>query len=221
MALTATVIAVHWRTEGIFELILERNGVAFTPGDCVALFAADGQASRPYSLASGTDDDTLRFLIRAMPGGEVSPYLGGLQPGDEVKLSPPFGWFRPGGQGAKGPSVFFATGTGIAPFMAYFRSPGARPPMRCYYGVRWRADAMDVDWLRDRCDVRLAVSREAASDAYHGRITDLLDDCPIESQAHYYLCGLDSMIDEISVWLEGQGIDLSRIHRECFFNAEP
>lgn len=37
---------------------------------------------------------------------------------------------------------------------------------------------------------------------------------------HYYLCGLDAMIDEVSDWLEQQQVDYANIHREVFFYAE-
>lgn len=215
-----TVIDVIWRTAGIYELVLERNGMSFVPGDCVALFAEDGQASRPYSFASGANDSALRFLIRVMEGGEVSPYLGSLNRGDRVKISPPFGWFRPGQTGPGAPSVFIATGTGIAPFLSYLRTWPENPPQCCLYGVRVRDDAVDVDWIREQCTLELAVSREAAPDAYHGRVTDLLDDLPLATEIHYYLCGLDAMIDEVTDWLEAREIPIAHIHRECFFNAD-
>ncbi len=215
------VIKVQWHNPDVFELWLERDNFDFVPGDCVALFGSDGQGSRPYSLASGIHDPELRFLIRQMEGGEVSPYLAQLQPGNTVKMSPPFGWFRPGQNGDRAPFVFMATGTGIAPFMAYLRSYPDRPPQQCYYGVRQRADAVAVPWLREQIDLRLAVSREVADDAHHGRIADLwADSLPLPSDTDYYLCGLDAMIDEATVWLQGQGVDIARIHRECFFNAE-
>ena len=203
----------------VFELQLEREGIPFVPGDCMALYAGDGRVSRPYSLASGTSEEIFRFVIRRMPGGEVSPYLAARRPGDRVRVSPPFGWFRPGEQGDRRPFVFLATGTGIAPFLAYFRS--ATPPRRaiCLYGVRRREDAVDVEWLAQHCDLRLAVSREPAPDAFHGRITGLLGGLEVSPATDYYLCGLDAMIDEATAWLETRGVPLSHIHRECFFNA--
>ncbi|VGO18892.1 FAD-binding oxidoreductase [Pontiella sulfatireligans] len=78
----------------LFELALARNGLEFIPGDCVALYTADGK-SRPYSIASGSNEDELCFVIRMMEGGEVSPWLMARLPGDAVRLTPPFGWFRP------------------------------------------------------------------------------------------------------------------------------
>ncbi len=200
---------------GIFELQLARQDMTFVPGDCVALYGADGKVSRPYSLASGVDEPFLRFVIRRMEGGEVSPFLASRKPGDEVMMSPPFGWFRP----AQAPAVFIATGTGIAPFLSYFRSQAGRQPVLCLYGVRAWEDAVEVDWLRSVCDLRMAVSREAVPGCHHGRVTGLLDRVPVDGQHHYYLCGLDAMIDEITVWLESRGVEITRIHRECFFNA--
>jgi ferredoxin-NADP reductase len=214
------VVKVHWYGEGIYEIHLDRKGIEFTPGDCFALFAADQKASRPYSVASGANDETLSFVIRRMPNGEVSDYLHTLQPGEKVKVSPPFGWFRPGKVEAGSPFVFIATGTGISPFMCHFRSRQDLPPTQLLYGVREVADAVELEWLQSLCEVKLAVSREAGSDHHHGRVSDLFADMPIADDCQYFLCGLDAMIDDATNYLEAKGVALSRIHRECFFNAD-
>ena len=211
---------IRWFGAGIYELRLDRRGIAFTPGDCFALFAGDQQASRPYSVASGVADDFLAFIIRRMPGGELSDYLAGLKPGDKVKVSPPFGWFRPGNAAPGTPFVFVATGTGISPFMCHFRSRPEQPPDALLYGVREAADAVELDWLQRQCTVKLAVSRERDNGYHHGRVTDLLPGLDLRAESQYFLCGLDAMIDEVTVWLERQGVELPRIHRECFFNAD-
>ncbi len=213
------VVGVRAIGSEVFELQLRREGIPFVPGDCMALYAADGRVSRPYSLASGTGEEVLRFVIRRMAGGEVSPYLAGRRVGDRVRVSPPFGWFRPGEHTAERPAVFVATGTGIAPFLSHFRSRPDAPRSLCLYGVRQRADAVDAEWLAGRSDFHLAVSRERARGAFHGRVTELLPTLALPPEADFYLCGLDAMIDEVTVWLEGRGVPLERIHRECFFNA--
>ena len=206
-----------WHGKSVFELQLERGDLPFTPGDCAALYTADGRVSRPYSIASGTSEKILRFVIRNMPGGTVSTFLSERKPGDRVRISPPFGWFRPGEHGAKRPFVFIATGTGIAPFLAHFRS-GALRPAACLYGVRSAEDLIEREWLR-KLGVAFCVSREKKSGCHHGRVSDLLETLPREAATDFYLCGLDAMIDETTAWLEKRGVPITSIHRECFFNA--
>ena len=219
MSDTLIVRDIQWHSDSIFELQLERNGDGFVPGDCMALFSEDGSTSRPYSFASGQCEDIFRFVIRKMPGGAVSSYLASRKPGDAVKTSPPFGWFRPGQPSDTASYVFIATGTGISPFLSHFRTRPDAPPLQCLYGVRVLKDAVDLDSLRTMCDLKLALSREKASGYHHGRVTELLDDMPLSPEIHYYLCGLDAMIDEVATWLDQHDVDITHVHRECFFNA--
>lgn len=213
------VRGVRWFGPDVFELQLDRESYPFSPGDCAALFGADGRVSRPYSIASGTGDPLLRFLIRRMPGGEVSDYLAGRKEGEVVRISPPFGWFRPGEHAARRPFVFLATGTGVAPFLSYLRSQPPAQPRAFLYGVRHAVDRVDPAWLQAQGGVHMAVSREVVPGCLHGRITGLLDQLPLDGEIDYYLCGLDTMIDEVTAWLEARGVPIGRIHRECFFNA--
>ena len=214
----ADVKSVDVLAPDIFELTLERGDFTFEPGDCVAVFKTE-DVSRPYSISSGVNEDHLRFLVRRIAGGTVSDWLAQRQPGDTVTLSAPFGWFRPAhGDEPDSPRVFVATGTGIAPFLSALKSTNTTPVL-CLYGVRTRADAVAFDYLAQRCPVKLAVSREVADPHHHGRVTDLLEEIPLETGTHFYLCGLDAMIDQTSTWLEAHAIDITHIHREVFFNA--
>ena len=201
----------------LFELVVAKNGLEFAPGDCVAIYTDDDK-SRPYSIASGSSEKDLCFVLRKMDGGEVSPWLMARRSGDLVRISPPFGWFRPGQDSDGAPFVFLATGTGIAPFLSYIRTFGHRPAY-CLYGVRREADAIGYEELRMQCPARLAVSREQADGHHQGRITDMLDLLPLDAVTHYYCCGLESMVNEVSAWLQENGIGLAHIHREVFFHG--
>ncbi|MCF7817627.1 MAG: hypothetical protein K9M54_07075 [Kiritimatiellales bacterium] len=211
------VIDVRVMNEELFELVLERNKLAFIPGDCAAVYTDDGR-SRPYSIASGSNENELRFVIRKMNGGEVSPWLMGRRSGDSIRITPPFGWFRPGQEIGEAPFVFIATGTGIAPFLSY-RATFDKPPVHCLYGVRRESDAIGFSKLRNWCPIRLAVSREQTSDHHHGRVTDLLNTLSLTPGTHYYCCGLESMINEVGEWLRQNGVPLMNIHREVFFHG--
>ena len=152
-----------------------------------------------------------------MEGGEVSPWLMGRKPGDVIRITPPFGWFRPGQDIGTSPFVFVATGTGIAPFLSYMDT-FEKPPLQCLFGVRHEADALGFSKLQKFCPTQLAVSREK-SDHHHGRVTDLLETLSLDKETHYYCCGLESMVNEVSTWLQANGIELMQIHREVFFHG--
>lgn len=211
-----TIINVNRITHDLFELILERNQLEFMPGDCVAIYT-DQNKSRPYSISSGSREPELRFVIRMMEGGEVSPWLMARKTGDIVRITPPFGWFRPGQDIGDAPFVFLATGTGIAPFLSYMKTFD-RKPAQCLYGVRRAVDAVGFDALDAYCPTKLAVSREK-TEHYEGRITELLAHLPIDAQTHYYCCGLESMVNEVAQQLQQKGIALMQIHREVFFHG--
>ena len=211
-----TVRSVRIVNDDLFELSVERSGMAFTPGDCVAIYTGHDK-SRPYSIASGANEEVLRFVIREMDGGEVSPWLRRRKPGDRLRITPPFGWFRPGQEIGDAPFVFLATGTGIAPFLSYAKTFTSAPAL-CLYGVRHEADAVGFSELQKRCPTQLAVSREDTQH-YHGRISGLFDRLPLAENMHYYCCGLESMVNDASDWLQEKGIDLARIHREVFFHG--
>ena len=101
------------------------------------------EKSRPYSIASGPAENELRFVIREMAGGEVSPWLMKQKPGELIRITPPFGWFRPGQDIGDDLFVFLATGTGIAPFLSYVQTFEKAPEL-CLYGIRHEADAIGL-----------------------------------------------------------------------------
>ena len=210
------ILELNFLAPSIYELIIERNGLEFTPGDCVSIKKSP-KVLRPYSIASGTADDHLRFLIRQMEGGEVSAHLPLLGKGEAIELTPPFGWFRPGQSDPNEEAVFIATGTGIAPFISFMNSFDKK--VTCLYGVKHSSDILDFDFLNENSELFIATSRER-SDHFHGRVSELIKSLEIDPVKHYYLCGLDAMIDEVSDWLESVGVDFANIHREVFFHAE-
>lgn len=212
-----TVSHVRFYTPDIFELALVRDGYSFAAGQCAVLFN-DVMDSRPYSLASGTTESVLRFLIRRVPEGAVSSWLARRQAGDRVKVSAPFGDFCAGQEDRT--MVFVATGVGIAPFLSVLRS-SPQPPDKpqCLYGVRYRQEAVEIPLLHRLADLRLAISRELVFSHHQGRVTALLNQPQFPLKSDFFLCGYDAMIDEAFDQLCGRGVAAEHIHSEVFFTS--
>jgi ferredoxin-NADP reductase len=197
---------------------VEREDLAYEAGDCTLLVRGDQIDSRPYSFSSHPDEPVLRFLIRTIPGGRAdrsfSQWLNTLGPGDEVGVGTPFGWFHPGRSDRE---VWFATGTGVSPFLAALR---ARAPVRPRYfavGLRSPDDAVLGPWVERRAPVRWAYSRFTAGGVPPQRVTVLADEVPREPDLGYFLCGNAAMIHEVAARLRQLGVDSDRIHEELFF----
>jgi ferredoxin-NADP reductase len=211
---------VH-HTHDIFEIFLDRKDLEFQPGDCISIYHENGETFREYSVASGTAEPNLGFLIKHLENGIVSGFLQNRQPDDQIKISLPYGWFRPGQRHGNGDFFFIATGTGIAPFLSYLKNFPNNPPQQFLYGVRKLNDAVGYELFKKYCPTELAISRERNPGFFKGRVTDLLYDMNFDKDTHFYLCGLDAMIEEVTNWLESNGIDPINIHREVFFYASP
>jgi ferredoxin--NADP+ reductase len=211
-----TVEKVIYHTREIFELQLSRHNHKYLPGQYLSLFSNESDVCREYSIASGINESWFGFIIKHLAGGKVTEFLYQLQSRDTIQTSLPAGSFRPGFEHGKGDFIFIATGTGIAPFLSYLKSYPQKPPLKLLYGVRYLQDAIGYPDLFKLCSLQLAISREKIKGHHHGRLTNLLKTLPLLQNIHYYLCGLDTMIQEVSDWLHHHGIDLSHIHHEIF-----
>jgi ferredoxin-NADP reductase len=140
-----------------------------------------------------------------------------LKPGDLVSVSTPKGDFCPGFQHSAGEFSFIATGTGIAPFLSYIKSFPNNPPRQLFYGVRYMEDAVGFEAFENNCESYLSVSREKITGINHGRVTDLLKKMIFHEAHHYYLCGLDTMIEAMRECLISHDISADNIHHEIFF----
>ena len=198
---------------GLTTLRLDPLPLPWTPGDCIAVYAPEGGVSRPYSLAGGREAPYIELLVRRIDGGEISPWLCDLEAGARCEVSPPFGWFRPMDP-AGAPKMYFATGSGIAPFLSALRS-GHPPVHRILWGVRDRGDAVFTEELPG---VEVFVSRGDPGSWREGRLTQALEETSPPAGSHLYACGLDAMIDDVAAWAERlSGQETPPLHRECFF----
>ena len=209
------ILDINVSQTGLIELTLEKNNLTYLPGDCVAIYTDKGH-SRPYSIASGVNDDFIKFLIRYIPQGEVSSVLYSMKKDQQLYLSNPFGWFRPGENINNSKNVFIATGTGIAPFLSYIKTFPDNPPISLFYGVSFKNDLVGVKFFGK--NINIAVSQEDTK-FHKGRITDLFEYLPISKKINYYCCGREKMINDVRNHLVNNKILKDNIFNEVFFNG--
>lgn len=192
---------------------MERNGLSFQTGQFIILkFGAD---QREYSVYSSETDDFLEVLVREVDGGKISGKLKKLQPGTEVHVEGPFGFFKFNPE--RFPSkkfLFIATGTGISPFHSFVKT---YPDLnyQLIHGVRFKNEAYEhADFGVER--VTLCTSGEPGGDFY-GRVTDYLFSVKPDADTNCFLCGNSEMIYEVFDMLTGKGIPVSNIYSEVYF----
>jgi|SRR3989338_3244288 len=214
------VLAVRHLTDQTFVLRLERDGFEFEPGQCVNLGIPGEGVNREYSTYSSVNEpDFLEFLIRKVPGGLVSEKLQLLKAGDEVTLDGAYGLFV-----LKNPDDlslryrFIATGTGIAPFHSFVKS---YPDLnyQILHGIRLVSEEYDrKDYGEGHYIACVSQEQvETGSGNFHGRVTDYLKKDPVEPKNIFYLCGNNSMINEVYDILRDQKVSGSNIFTEVFF----
>jgi ferredoxin-NADP reductase len=194
------------------------------------LTAEDGySAQRSYSLSRPADGERIELTVQQIADGEVSPYLTGVRPGEEIELRGPIGgWFvwRPA-QEAR--ILLVAGGSGIVPLMAMLRHRilmgsaefrlvySVRSPADVYYARELAHLERDCDWLR----VALIYTRAAAPQTARppGRIG--VGDLAVpgwtpDDGLRIYVCGPTGFVESVTTKLIGQGHRPSAIRTERF-----
>ena len=206
------VLANQVVSPSAFCLTLERAGLEFRAGELVGLHGRDPLDARDYTIASGEGDPHLRVLVRLIPHGALTPQLAALRPGDPVDITGPYGTFTVRDPGR--PLVFVATGTGIAPALAYRRSlPGLN--LTVLHGVARSEDL----FFREEFEPSTywpCVSREPV-EGWQGRVTDRLATLPLPEGADFYLCGANEMIYQAIELLTARGVPRDRMFHEPYY----
>lgn len=99
-----------------FDMLPIEQKMRFNPGQFVfARFEELGHESHPFSIASGSGEDTLRLVVKIL--GDYTWQLGSVKEGGEVILWGPYGKFGEGAVGDKD-LIWIAGGIGITPFLS-------------------------------------------------------------------------------------------------------
>jgi ferredoxin--NADP+ reductase len=227
----------HWN-DRLFSFKTERApAFRFENGHFTMVgLEVDGRpALRAYSIASANYEEQLEFLSIKVPDGLLTSRLQHIAVGDEVLLGQkPVGSLvltdlHPGRN-----LYLFATGTGLAPFLAIVRDPetyaryekvvlvhGVRRVSDLAYRRYLSEELQHHEYLGDAVREQFlyypTVTREKFEN--RGRITDLLDTGKLETDLglpridpgrdRAMICGSIAMLNDLSALLDKRGFAVS------------
>ncbi len=206
----------------------------FKPGNFIGIQAdveGFGVRKTPYCIVSAPNEErTFQLLVRLVPEGPLSYYLGALKIGDVIGFRGPVGRSMVPKEEEENELILIATGVGIGPFLSftqYLRSLGLHRPTRVFWGLRLAEDICLLDELEDlarTCEdfsYQISLSEPPESwEGLRGRVTETVP--PLLSTLggkHFYLVGNGAMIEEMSEALSDLGVFKTLIYEEHFFNT--
>ncbi|MGQ1946987.1 FAD-binding oxidoreductase [Geofilum sp. OHC36d9] len=199
---------------GVFLLAMEKQ-FDFKAGQVLAATINPDDDLRLYSIASGTDENTLQILFDVNPQGQLTPPLSKMRTGETLYISQPFGRFTDSPDDA----WWIATGTGIAPFVSMIKS-GEAKKQKLLQGARYLTQFYFADLFKEKMGNRYLrfCTGESAPDVIHGRLTNFIRESnDIMPDRKYYLCGNANMVVEVRDILLEKGVPFDHIIAEIYF----
>lgn len=198
------------------------------PGQHIALSDQDSGLAGTYSLIGPARASRgYEVSVRRVPGGRFSHLVHDtFAPGRRVHATAPAGGFAVPVD-LPLPVVLVAAGIGITPFLSYLETAAERgstaPEIVLHYGNR---DAT-THAFRDRIaelaqripQLRVVdhYSRAAPDGVRHGRITAHdIDPELVRDRARFYLCGPESMLNDLVAGLLARGVPRFAVFTERF-----
>ena len=214
-----------------------RSEYDFLPGQHLPFqITVDGKKlRRTYSICSGIGQESLEIGVRIQPGGQFSEYAANeLAVGDTIDAMPPTGRFHIDvDQSNAKDYVGFAAGSGITPVLSMIKSIMVNEPdsrFILFYGNRKQSTTMFIEDLYalknlylERLQLNFVFSQEEQEfEPMAGRLDA---DKVRELYKHFgaglrttdaFVCGPDSMIQDVTSALIELGMSESHIHTERF-----
>ncbi len=214
-----------------------RDEFGFLPGQHLPVqITVDGKpVRRTYSICTVPGEAPMQIGVRVQPGGVFSEYVRDeLEVGDQLEVMPPFGQFHADIDPER-PRTYlaFAAGSGITPILSIVRATlEAEPASRVvlFYGNRRQRTTMFIDdlyALKNRFPERLQLyflfsQEEQEFDVFSGRLDEKKVPelyglfCGGLEPDEAFICGPDTMIENVSKALVDLGMDEDSVHIERF-----
>jgi Na+-transporting NADH:ubiquinone oxidoreductase subunit F len=189
--------------------------------------------SRAYSMANYPGEKGVIMLnvriaspppgLPDAPPGQVSSWIFGLRPGDEVVISGPYGEFF--ARETDREMCFLGGGAGMAPMRSHifdqFRRLHTKRKVTFWYGARSLREAFYVEDFNtlarenENFEWNLALSEPLPEDQWTGHTgfihqilyDNYLKDHPAPEEVEYYLCGPPMMIAACTRMLDELGVE--------------
>jgi len=202
----------------------------------------DEPISRAYSMANYPEERGIIMLnvriasppprMPDVPPGQMSSYIFGLKPGDEVTISGPFGEFF--AKDTDNEMIFIGGGAGMAPMRSHifdqFKRLHTKRKVSFWYGARSLREAFyveDFDSIQaenDNFEWHLALSEPQEEDDWTGQTgfihqvlyDNYLKDHPAPEDCEYYICGPPMMNDACIKMLTDLGVEPENIMFDDF-----
>jgi Na+-transporting NADH:ubiquinone oxidoreductase subunit F len=202
----------------------------------------DEPVQRAYSMANYPGETGIILMnvriasppprLPDVPPGQMSSYLFGLKPGDEVVISGPFGEFyaRP----TDNEMCFIGGGAGMAPMRSHifdqFKRLHTKRKVTFWYGARSLREAFYVEDFNaiasenENFTWHLALSEPLEEDQWTGLrgfihqvlYDNYLKDHPAPEDVEYYLCGPPMMNEACKQMLDDLGVEPENVLLDDF-----
>ena len=229
------------------HLIFQRDdgeNLNFLPGQFLQVHFTypDGKPTkRSYSIATVFDgqarpDLPIEMAVSYVTGGAATSLFEGLQEGDRIEASGPFGRFclMPNDQNRR--YLLVGTGTGVTPYRAMLPQLaeqirqrglevvllfGARSPAELLYGDEFAAFAEATPGFRFVPCYSRELPVERRADDRQGYVQDALGEfLPTAEGDIAYLCGNPNMVDATFEVLKNAGLPVPHIRREKYVSSK-
>lgn len=223
MTYTLTLQKIEPVTHDTNHLTFNRpDGYRFRPGQATDLaLAREGwlEEKRPFTFVNLPDTDTLEFIIKSYPDHDgVTEQIAKMEPGDTALIEDPWGAIQDQGKG-----TFIAGGAGVTPFIAILRDrlirEGTLEGCKLIFSNKTEKDIILRQYFNAMKGLETVFTVTGQDDAsvHKGRIDKAFLKTNIDpSQGHYYVCGPDKMVEEITGTLKELGVTEDRIVTEAF-----
>ncbi len=212
--------------------------ISYLPGQFFSIdFKHQGEEkSRSYSAAGRVADlknnREFCFAITAVANGAASSYFFNANPGDQAKMSGPFGALvLPRTDPLR--YLLIGTGTGVAPYRAMLpeleqrmtQNPqlqvalvmGVRSPQELIYGAEFTALAKDYPGFSFHACYSQRMPEVPQAHEHEGRVNRLYEQLAVDPQRDMaYLCGNPDMVDESGAWFLERDFSVKNLKREKY-----